>query len=81
MGKRYFQILKAKLYNSKKSFGNMCSSNWNKILKIFLVKSVLKASFFGLRKLESNPSLTGVPLLFLLKRLGGRMLEISENHS
>ena len=59
----------------------MCSSNWNKISKKILVKSVLKASFFGLRKLEFNPSLTGVPLLFLLKRLGGIMLEISENHS
>ena len=49
----------------------MCCSNWNKISKIFLVKSVLKASFSGLRKLEFNPSLTGAPLLFLLKRLGG----------
>ena len=59
----------------------MCCSNWNKISKIFLVKSVLKASFFGLRKLEFNPSLTGVPLLFLLKRIGGTVLEISESHS
>ena len=81
MGKRYFQILRAQLFNSKRSFANMCSSNWNKISKIFLVKSVLKASFFGLRKLEFNPSLAGVPLLSLLKRLAGMMLEISENHS
>ena len=80
MGKRYFQILRAKLFNSKRSFANMCSSNWKKISKIFLVKSVLKASFFGLRKLEFNSSLTGIPILFLLKRLGG-MFEILENHS
>ena len=59
----------------------MCFSNWNKISKIFLIKSVLKASFFGLRKLEFNPSLTVVPLLFFLKKIGGIMFEILENHS
>ena len=74
MGKGYFQILRAELYNSKKSFASMCSSNWNKFSKIFLVKSVLKASFFGLILIPYS-------LLFLLKRLEGIMLKISENHS
>ena len=74
---RYFQILRAKLFTLQEEF---CKYVLFKSEQNF-VKIVLKVSFFGIIKLQFNPSLTGIPLLLLLKRLGGLMLEISENHS
>ena len=50
MGKRYFQILRAKLFNSKRSFANMCSSNWKKNIKNISGKIGVKGFIFWFKK-------------------------------